>query len=119
MGLLMPTSGCPRMAFLKPMARFHLPFSTFEETMVRSLSFYLMRQACRDSNEQEDFTVTSFLKSYEGVSEVNHGLLERIKDIGLSGDADQNAIVILDTFAQMLVLNSFRRHFDDQEILYG
>ena len=31
-GLIMATSGCPHMEFLKPLARFHLPFSNVEET---------------------------------------------------------------------------------------
>src|SRR6266851_2213586 len=43
-GLVMATSACPYMDFLKPMARFHLPFSTAEETIVRSVSMYLLHQ---------------------------------------------------------------------------
>ena len=43
-GLVMATSSCPYMDFLKPMARFHLPFSSVEETIVRSVSMYLLKQ---------------------------------------------------------------------------
>lgn len=105
LGLIMPTSGCPRLAFLKPMARFHLPFSNFDETLVRSLSFFLLRNFCKDNKELSDFSVDSFLDSYRGAIEVNHGLTERIDSLEKHGDADQNAIIILDTFAQLLVVN--------------
>ncbi|MCZ6635541.1 MAG: hypothetical protein O7G87_19235, partial [bacterium] len=40
MGLVMATSGCPHTAIFKPMARFHLPFSTAEETIYRVASMY-------------------------------------------------------------------------------
>lgn len=43
-GLIMATSGCPHMDFLKPMARFHMPFSSSIETMVRTTSLYLLKQ---------------------------------------------------------------------------
>ena len=32
LGIFMATSDCPKMSLLKPMARFHLPFATGEET---------------------------------------------------------------------------------------
>src|SRR6476660_5158978 len=34
LGLIMATSDCPYFEFLRPMARFHLPFSSLKETMV-------------------------------------------------------------------------------------
>ena len=44
LGLIMATSGCPIMERLKPMARFHLPFASLEETTYRMLSMYLVAQ---------------------------------------------------------------------------
>ena len=35
-GIVMATSGCPVMDFFRPMARFHLPFATTDETAFRS-----------------------------------------------------------------------------------
>ncbi len=49
MGLLIPSSGCPHTAFLQPMARFHLPLSTVNETIYRSASMYLLAQWMRRS----------------------------------------------------------------------
>ena len=43
-GIVMATSNCPVMNFLKPMARFHLPFSSVEETTARSTSLFLLSQ---------------------------------------------------------------------------
>ena len=40
----MATGGCPALAKLRPMARFHLPFATREETLFRSASAYLLGQ---------------------------------------------------------------------------
>ena len=43
-GLLMATSGCPLTSFFKPMARFHLPFASTQETLWRAASAYLLAQ---------------------------------------------------------------------------
>ena len=43
-GIYMVTSGCPVMSILKPMVRHHLPFSSLNETMFRTISTYLMAQ---------------------------------------------------------------------------
>ena len=37
----MALSGCPVLEQLKPMARFHLPFASVEETIYRAASMYL------------------------------------------------------------------------------
>lgn len=44
MGLLSASSDCPRIEFLKPMAHYHLPFSSREETVYRVVSTYLLAQ---------------------------------------------------------------------------
>ena len=44
LGLYMATSGCPVLARFKPMARYHLPFATPEETLFRSAGAYLLAQ---------------------------------------------------------------------------
>ena len=43
-GIYMVTSGCPIMDKLRPMARFHLPFASTEETIYRAISTYLLGQ---------------------------------------------------------------------------
>ena len=44
MGLIMATSGCPKTAYLKPMARFHLPLASEDEAVYRVTSMYLLAQ---------------------------------------------------------------------------
>lgn len=107
-GLIMATSGCPFLKFLKPMARFHLPFSTLEETVSRSISFYLLKQYfIARKGEAPDWELKGLDEAYGLLTQVNQGLAQRIGkmkedfDKG-SGDASPNAIVILDTFAQIL-----------------
>lgn len=44
MGLIMASSNCPILSHLKPMARNHLPFTTMDEFILRSVSSYLTAQ---------------------------------------------------------------------------
>ncbi len=104
MGLIMATSGCPHMAFLKPMARFHLPFSNTNETIVRSLSIYLLTQYFSfTKGKVPDLKLDRLEEFYGQVNLVNQGIISRIRTMA-KGDAGQNAIVILDGFASMLAL---------------
>jgi hypothetical protein len=101
-GLIMATSACPYFEFLRPMARFHLPFATSKETMARSVSFYLLRQYFVARNGgQPDFELTEFANLYKNVEEVNLGIINRIRSI-TTADAEANSIVILDGFAKLL-----------------
>jgi hypothetical protein len=103
-GLVMATSACPYMDFLKPMARFHLPFSTAEETIVRSVSMYLLRQYfVAKRGETPDLGLEQLETHYENIQKVNDGILERIKDVVLN-DVDLNALIILQGFADLLTM---------------
>jgi hypothetical protein len=101
-GVVMATSDCPVMEFLKPMARFHLPFSTIDETTVRTASMYLLAQYFKHKDQpgmKFDFTILE--QHYAKVQQVNEGLLKRIKSVG-SEDADKNAIITLHSLSQFL-----------------
>ncbi|MBT8342024.1 MAG: hypothetical protein HKP58_14865 [Desulfatitalea sp.] len=101
-GVIMATSDCPVMEFLKPMARFHLPFATIEETTVRTASMYLLAQyfKYKDSPGMR-FDFKSLERHYSKVQLVNEGLLNRINSVG-SEDADKNAIVTLHSLSSFL-----------------
>ncbi|MBF0451664.1 MAG: hypothetical protein HQK75_13235 [Candidatus Magnetomorum sp.] len=104
-GILMAASDCPNMNFLSSMALFHLPFASFEETILRAASFYLLKQFFQKSNNRfYDFSMDGLKKQYEAVEKVNQGLLERIQSIETEGDASLNAITTLNAFAQMFSL---------------
>jgi hypothetical protein len=101
-GVIMATSDCPVMEFLKPMARFHLPFATIEETTVRSTSMYLLAQYFKHKDQpgmRFDFKILE--NHYAQVQQVNEGLLGRINSVG-SEDADKNAIITLHSLSQFL-----------------
>lgn len=101
-GLIMPTTQCPHLKFLRPMARFHLPFSSFQETMVRSTSLYLLRQYfVAKRGIEPDFELKKLNELYANVQKVNEGLIDRIRSIA-SGDADANSLTILNGYAQLL-----------------
>ncbi|KPA18943.1 hypothetical protein MHK_000880 [Candidatus Magnetomorum sp. HK-1] len=104
-GILMAASDCPNMNFLSSMALFHLPFASFEETILRAASFYLLKQYFQKRNNLfYDYSMDGLKKQYEAVEKVNQGLLERIQSIETEGDASLNAITTLNAFAQMFSL---------------
>lgn len=101
-GIIMPTSNCPVMNYFKPMARFHLPFSTIDETIFRATSIHLLRQYFEyKKGNTPDLELKKLDQQYELVQQVNQGILGRIGIITRE-DADKNAIIILNALAQML-----------------
>jgi hypothetical protein len=101
-GVVMATSDCPVMEFLKPMARFHLPFATIEETTVRTASMYLLAQYFRFKDQPGmKFEFKILERHYAKVQQVNEGLLRRINNVS-SEDADKNAIITLHSLSQFL-----------------
>lgn len=104
-GLVMATSPCPHMTFLRPMARFHLPFATSEETLVRSISMYLLRQYfVAKEGGQPDLSLKGLEEKYNHLQTVNTGILDRIRSI-IVQDADANAMVILHSIALRLTMS--------------
>ena len=102
MGIIMATSGCPSLDLLRPMAWFHLPFANVDESLFRSASTYLLRQYFLvQSGEAPDFSLEKIKEHYLNIEHVNHGILDRIRHATVQ-DADRNAIVILNSLAQIL-----------------
>lgn len=102
MGLLIPTSGCPRMALFKPMARFHLPFSSEEETIYRASSMYLLAQYFkRKDGRPADLELMGLATFYRQVEVVNKSIYDRLKAASTS-DASVNAVILLDLFAKAM-----------------
>jgi hypothetical protein len=102
MGLIMASSGCPRTAVFRPMARFHLPFSSEAETAYRVASMYLVAQQFKARNgEPADFKLESFESVYRGVHAVNRGMAQRLRAASRQ-DAIVNAIVLLDVYSSLV-----------------
>ncbi|MCW8827237.1 MAG: hypothetical protein OQK78_12535 [Gammaproteobacteria bacterium] len=117
MGIITATSGCPNTSFFKPMARFHLPFANTEETFYRATSMYMLGQYYRWHNDKGfDMDMKGLLKFYEGISQVNRGMSNRIK-AEQREDGAINALVLLDMFA-MTIPESMDEILDSMEPLF-
>ncbi len=102
MGLLSASSGCPRSLFLKPMARFHLPFSSEQETTYRAVSMYLLAQYLIDKHGgQPDWDLHVLHEHYDQLQVVNAAMLQRIS-ASSERDGPSNALVVLDSMAKLL-----------------
>lgn len=104
MGLLSASSDCPHIEFLKPMAHYHLPFSSREETVYRVVSTYLLAQYfLRQQGKPADAGIQGLKGHYEVLQQVNQGMAARLGAIRAEqGDSSVNALVLLDLFAQSL-----------------
>lgn len=101
-GLIMATSGCPRMNFFKPMAQFHLPFSQFEETLARTISIYLLRQHfLLEEGKISEVNLKSLGECYTQVNQVNRGIAARFNQIKMK-DSSKNGVAILDALATLV-----------------
>ncbi len=102
LGIFMVTSGCPVMAPLKPMVRFHLPFADELETMVRSTSMYLLGQYfVGQDGGAPDWTMQGLVEVYRATGTVNRAFAQRLR-AAAPKDANVNALIRLDTFARAL-----------------
>lgn len=100
MGLIISTSGCPRSAFLRPMAHFHLPLASSEETVYRASSMYLLAQYfLMKEGRKSDFELEGLKTAYRELEIVNRSFTKRLKGTSVA-DSPVNAVVLLDVFAK-------------------
>lgn len=99
LGLVAPTCGCPKMAYMKPMARFHLPLSTEEETVYRVAGMFMLAQHVWGRETVDDF---SGLKAiYADLHILNKTLATRLRGATQS-DSSKNAIALLDMYSNLV-----------------
>jgi hypothetical protein len=94
-GLVGATSGCPHLDFFRPMARFHLPFASEEETLVRAFAMHLLG----DWVTGRPLRLDDLMANYHAAAQVNRAMADRIRAV-CQRDAVVNALITLDTFAQ-------------------
>lgn len=101
-GLVIAASGCPQTAFFKPMARFHLPLASNEETIYRAASMYLLAQYFKENEgKKPDFDLKGLEDIYNNIRLVNRTMADRLREAAKT-DSLLNAIVQLDIYAQTL-----------------
>jgi len=98
-GLIMATSGCPHTGFFKPMAWFHLPFATQDETLFRACATFLFFQFFDPVEPEAESHFSDLKKVYEQIHIVNQHIAKRLRHASASESAI-NALTILDIFAQ-------------------
>lgn len=104
LGIIMTTSGCPAMAPLKPMVRFHLPFASLEETVFRMTSLFLVAQLIREqAGKKPEWRLEGLYEIYDEVKKVNKDFSRRMIAAARS-DANVDALVNLNVFAVMVPL---------------
>ncbi len=102
MGLYIATSRCPQTNFFKPMARFHLPFASEEETIYRVVSTYLLAEYVLDKEPQSNKNrFDGLIKIYDNIQVLNLSIVERLRSASKK-DSTINALIILDLFAKSL-----------------
>ena len=100
MGLVMATSGCPITALFRPMAAFHLPFATSDETTYRAASMYLLAQYYLNREVgTADLSMRGLGDFYRSVEVLNEHMAKRVRE-ATDRDAAINALVELDFFAK-------------------
>ncbi|MCK4837966.1 MAG: hypothetical protein KAS94_04135 [Desulfobulbaceae bacterium] len=102
LGLLLSASGCPHTAYFKPMARFHLPLASPEDTLFRATGMYLLAQYFRKSEGKEvDCELDGLTRIYQDIHQLNISLAKRLKAAS-NTDSSLNAVIVLDVFTHTL-----------------
>ncbi len=100
MGLIMATSPCPHTEYLKPMAQFHLPLASPEETIYRTTSMFLLAQYfLHKQGKDASFDLKKLTEINQNLQIVNRALARRFK-AAISEDATLNAIILLNLLSQ-------------------
>ncbi len=104
LGIIMVASGCADLDKLRPMVRFHLPFASLEETLYRHVSMYQLAQYLRyKQGLKPDWDMAGLVALYEKIHHINMDFVKRLQR-ATEKDANLNAVVILDSIAQMVPL---------------
>jgi len=102
LGLLIATSGCPYTNYLKPMARFHLPLASEEETIFRAAGMFLLAQFfLRKQGKESDLDFAGLTKIYADLHTLNTMIAERLRSATRT-DSSVNAVILLDMFTNMM-----------------
>lgn len=91
-GLIMASGPCPILSRLKPLAHFHLPFATLQETIHRLVGTYLINQYLNhNEGKPADWDLQGVEELYRELKVVNQHLMKRIR-LASKEDASINAI---------------------------
>lgn len=93
MGLIMATSACPVLTPLRPMGLHHQPFNTTEDFIVRSISFYLLRQYLLvKEGKTPDWELKGLVKENQELQTLNQEFWRRFQGV-CKGDSALKALM--------------------------
>lgn len=102
MGLLFACSGCPHTIYFRPMARYHMPLSSENETLMRVTSMYTLAQYFKyKKGEQPDQELKGLKDIYGELKIVNRTMAERLQATD-GTDTYINPMILLDMYAHTM-----------------
>lgn len=102
LGLVFPISGCPKTAEMKPLARFHVPMASEEETVFHVAGMYLLAQYfLNNKGGRGTFSFDGLIRIYEDLHILNKAIASRLQAV-TSSDSVKNAITLLDMYANLI-----------------
>jgi hypothetical protein len=101
--LLFPVSGCPHTAYMRPLARFHVPLVSEEEMIFRVTSMYQQAQYFlhTSSSETGQFDFDGLVKIYEDLHTLNVAIAKRLTGATQS-DSVKNAVTLVDMYSTLV-----------------
>ncbi|MBT4484659.1 MAG: hypothetical protein HOC71_13390 [Candidatus Latescibacteria bacterium] len=102
MGIVNAASGCPHTVFFRPMARFHLPLASEEETIYRASSMYMLAQYfLKNDGKTIDLELMGLAEIYNKLQVMNTAVSQRLR-AATKTDSSINAVIMLHTFSVTL-----------------
>lgn len=102
LGLVFPVSGCPRTEGMKPLARFHVPLASEEETVFNVAGMYLLAQYFVNlKNKNGVLSFDGLIDMYADLHIVNKSVASRLQAVTAS-DSVKNAITLLDMYSSLV-----------------
>lgn len=102
LGLVFPVSGCPRTEGMKPLARFHVPLASEEETVFNVAGMYLLAQYFVNvKNKNGVLSFDGLISMYNELHIVNKSVASRLQSV-TSSDSVKNAITLLDMYSSLI-----------------
>lgn len=103
--LIYPICGCPKTAFMKPLARFHLPLCSEEETVFRVTGMYLLSQffLSKTPSREGRIEFDGLTDIYNDLHILNAAVASRLQS-ATSSDSSKNAIALMDMYSTLVPL---------------
>ncbi|MGB1220581.1 MAG: DUF6901 family protein [Alcanivoracaceae bacterium] len=103
--LIYPICGCPKTAFMKPLARFHLPLCSEEEAVFRVTGMYLLAQyfLSLTPSRKGQIEFDGLTRIYNDLHILNTAVASRLQR-ATSSDSTKNAITLQDMYSTLVPL---------------